>query len=120
MSFVDNRRIDGFILIHGLETYFDDKCPEFSREYKRYGTARWVWATLWQAAISCGSLTQFMEESKKYNSKKLMRKLLTYPKFKVSFIAFVFCVAPSIYYYMLTILGKRLFYTREFNNNSLN
>lgn len=117
MSFVDNRRIDGFILIQGLETYFEDKCPDFISEYKRYGAARWVWATLWQAAISSNSLAQFMEESRKYNSKIIMRKLLTYPKFKVSIVAFVFCAAPFIYYYMLTILGKRFFYSRELSND---
>ncbi|KUP22638.1 glycosyltransferase [Paenibacillus sp. DMB5] len=115
MSFVDSRRLDGYTLIQRLDKYFEYKCPDFSLEFKKYGQARWVWATLWQTALSCNSFKQFSDEFKKYNSRELMSKLITYPKVKVSLTALIFCITPVVYYYLLRLFGERFLYGRKLN-----
>ncbi|WP_282938853.1 glycosyltransferase family 2 protein [Paenibacillus sp. RC67] len=98
MSLVDEKRIDGFKLMKELEGYFKTVRPDFYEKYEKYGTARWVWATLWQIALSSNNYQKFMENSSRYNSKEYMRKLITYPQIYVAASSIVYLISHKLYY----------------------
>lgn len=109
MSVVDSKRMDGYYLMKGLEEYFQRVRPDFSEEFKRYGTSRWVWATLWQIVLASDNYRGFILSANKYNAKQHMKRLLSYPKFYVSMIAFLYLLSPRLYYYIMKKVGmKRL------------
>lgn len=120
MSFVDDRRMDGFALIKGLEKYFERVHPNFAKEFKHYGTARWVWATLWQAALVSDNYKSFLVVSNKLNAKKYMKKLFTYPKLCVAISSFTYCILPFLYYCTIRKIGiKRLNNRRLLKENKI-
>ncbi|MFZ5968923.1 MAG: glycosyltransferase family 2 protein [Bacillota bacterium] len=98
MSLVDDKRLDGFELMKKLETYFDRARPDFAKQFRTYGVARWVWATVWQIATASTSYNDFINNSNKYDAKFYMKKLLNFPKRKVSISALVYTISPFIYY----------------------
>ncbi|MFC6648997.1 glycosyltransferase family 2 protein [Paenibacillus rhizoplanae] len=59
MTFVDEKRDDGFKLMIGLEEHFRYYRPDFFMEFSKFGVARWVWATLWQIAITSENYSDF-------------------------------------------------------------
>lgn len=107
MSLVDNKRIDGLKLMLNLEEYFHRYNPIFFKEFEKYGVAKWVWSTVWQHAIVAGNYSSFHYEIKKYNPKVNMKKLLTYPNFKVKISSFLFVVNSQMYYLLIKIFAYR-------------
>ncbi|MEK3984575.1 glycosyltransferase family 2 protein [Paenibacillus sp. FSL K6-3166] len=108
MSFVDERRTDGFQLMKRLEGHFKNNRPDFSREFINFGIARWVWATLWQNAIASENYRIFSESAEQYNSKTYMRKLLKFPDFKITITSLIYCIFPIIYYLIVNKIGIKL------------
>lgn len=98
MSLVDERRLDGLKLMQGLEAYFGRVRPDFAKEFKKYGVARWVWATLWQIAMASDSYDSFVVNANKYNATFYMKRLVTFPRKKVSTSALMYVISPLIYY----------------------
>ncbi|PKM83675.1 MAG: hypothetical protein CVU88_01795 [Firmicutes bacterium HGW-Firmicutes-13] len=115
MSLVDDKRLDGLKLMKDLENYFDRLRIDFAEEFRRFGVSRWVWATLWQIAVASSSYNDFISDSNKYNAKFHMKKLLDFPKKKVSMSALVYSLSPFIYYIIvkkiIRIKTNRLFKT---------
>ena len=114
MSLVDDKRMDGFKLMKGLEKYLQRVRPDFSKEYKRYGTARWVWATLWQIALASDSYKSFSMTSKKYESKEHMKKLVTFPKLYVLSSSLLYCMSPFFYYFIVRKIAANRINNRTF------
>lgn len=107
MSIVDEKRIDGFNLMVELENYFQRVRPDFFEEFKRYGVARWVWATLWQVAIASKDYKSFVDFANKFKPKMYIKKLVTYPKAYVALSSLLYCLSPLLYYDIIQIFGKR-------------
>lgn len=100
MSLVNDKRIDGFILMQGLESYFDQVNPEFAKTFRKFGVARWVWATLWQSILISRNYGDFIGSVENYNPKYYMRKLLNFSEKRVSMSALAYIICPFIYYYL--------------------
>lgn len=105
MSVVDDKRMDGYTLMKGMEKYFQKVRPDFSSEFIKYGTARWVWATLWQIALASDCYSSFKKTSNKFNTKQYMKNLLTYPKMYVAVSSLVYTISPFIYYHTVRKFG---------------
>lgn len=116
MSLVDDKRIDGFRLITGLEAYFKNNRPDFAHEFKRFATARWVWATMWQIAVASSDYKAFKSKVKKFNTRRNMRKLILYPKKYVAFSALMYWLFPYIYYKIASIKGVKRLNDRRVTN----
>lgn len=113
MSVVDDKRIDGFKLMKGLESYFKDNRPDFYMEFKKYGTARWIWSTLWQIAVASQNFKTFQKLAVEIQARSYMRKLLTFKIKKVSFSSLLYIICPRFYYYLAQNKGKKRFKNRE-------
>jgi glycosyltransferase involved in cell wall biosynthesis len=98
MSIV-NDRSDGFELMQKLELYLREKTPEFSKEFSRYGVARWVWATMWQGAATSDSYMSFLRAVEIYSPGQYLRKLITYPQLKVKMTSVLFLSSKRMYYW---------------------
>lgn len=103
---VDDRRLDGLEAIKALEGFFADVRPDFSPLFGRYGVARWIWATLWQIAMTDRSYREFASSMAKYDASSYMRKLVTFPQARVSTSSRLFALSPWLYYECTRILGK--------------
>lgn len=109
MSLVDDKRLDGFELMQRLEVFFDNENTEFALKFRKFGVARWVWATIWQIAISSEKYNDFITNVRTYNPKLYIRRLVTFPKIKVAISSLIFNFCPYIYYKIIRKLGlKRL------------
>lgn len=98
MTLVDNKRLDGLHLMVNLEEYFKLYNPDFYIKYKKYGVARWIWATLWQHASVSEEYESFKNAIKAYSPREYLKNLLTYPNFKVKVSSGIFIVFPKLYY----------------------
>lgn len=98
MSVVDNKRLDGFKLMLDLEEYFQIEKPNFYKEFKKFGVARWVWATTWQIAIGSKDYKSFYKMIDEFQFKEYMKNLIFYPQNKVKISSVLFMSSPSIYY----------------------
>ena len=112
MSLVDDKRLDGFKLMIGLESYFVEARPDFLEEFRKFGVARWVWATLWQNAMASSTYNDFINNSEKYNAKFHMKKLLSFPKRKVTESARVYIISRFMYYIIFKYFVRNK-YNRE-------
>lgn len=115
MSTVDSKRKDGYELMKGLEEYFSENYPDFSAEFNKFGTARWVWATLWQYAAASSSYNEFKKSIINYQLKKYMDSLKDFPDKKVSTTAFLFSISPRLYYRLCKLYVHR-YVNRKFSN----
>lgn len=107
MSFVDEKRVDGYVLMKRLEEYFDKGNPDFANEFRKFGVSRWVWATLWQIASTSRDYKDFLLNSSKYNPRENMRSLLKFPKAKVYFSALVYIASPFVYYNLVKNIFRK-------------
>ena len=108
MAKMSAKRVGGMKLFESLELYFEETDPIFSRLFKRYGVARWVWATMWQAAVAATNYRNFEESMSAYSPKEKMLKLLTYPDFKVKCSSFIYVISPFLYYCFVKAIKKKL------------
>lgn len=116
MSLVDDKRRDGFELMKNLELYFKDSSSRFSKEYNKYGVARWVWATMWQVALASKKYVDFHEGVKYYMPKTNMKKLMSFPKYKIALTSMIYILSPKIYYKLIRIYKGRNDTVRLFKN----
>lgn len=107
MSILGDTRIEGFKLIQGLESYFNKFRTDFSDEFYRYGTARYVWANIWQTALGSVNYKSFSIDSNRLYAKKYMKKLFTYPKIYVALSSIIFSICPFLYYCFMKKIAKR-------------
>ncbi|MGM7702964.1 glycosyltransferase family 2 protein [Pseudalkalibacillus sp. Hm43] len=113
MSLIDDKRLDGFKLIKNLESYFEKYRPDFSEEFKRFGAARWVWATMWQLAVASNNYYLFKIKRGKYKPFYYMKQLVFYPKKYVSLSALLYCITPYIYYKIASYKGEKRLNNRK-------
>jgi hypothetical protein len=116
MSQVDDKRLDGFKLMKGLEIYFDLECPYFAQKFKKFGVARWVWATLWQSALASKCFSDFVNSYKIYNANQYLKRLILFPKINVSITSLMFVVSPRLYYMFIRLIGRRRLNGRTLKN----
>ena len=102
------KRLDGMRLFEKLADYLNVVVPDFAPLFYKYGVARWVWATMWQAAVASNSYKIFKENVKPFSPKERMRRLITYPVFKVRFSSIVYCICPYFYYLFVRIIRRKL------------
>lgn len=117
MSTVDEKRKDGFELMKGLEKYYIEKNHPFKEEFKRYGVARWVYATIWQIALASSDFHCFKENTKFYSPKKNMKKLLKFSKKNVRVVALVYTISPYLYFNVIKKLFP-IFMRRKINSKN--
>jgi len=115
MSIVDDKRLDGLELMMNLEEYFKEQNPTFYKEYKKYGVARWVWATTWQAALGCENYKSFADFTEKLHSVTYFKSLLSYPDKKVKLSSALFVISPIVYYFFMKLVVSRVFNLRSIN-----
>lgn len=120
MSVVDDKRLDGFALMKGLEKYLQKVRPDFSDEFRRYGTARWVWATLWQTALASDSYKSFCVVACKLDAENNMKKLFTYPKTYVAISSFVYFLSPFLYFCTIRCIPRKIWVKRLSNRTFTN
>lgn len=107
MSYVDEKRVDGYILMKGLEKYFDEGNSSFAIKFRQFGVARWVWATLWQIAFTSRNYEEFRLKSTIYSPKINMNLLLKFPKFKIRISALIYLVSPYIYFKLVKNIFRK-------------
>lgn len=103
MSKVDDSRLDGLELMKGLEDFFEVTLPEFAPLFKKYGVARWLWATLWQLAITSDSLDEFLVNCRKYDAHRYIPRLSVFPDPKVAVTSVIFSISPRFYYTLVRL-----------------
>lgn len=108
MGVVDDRRMQGLHLFQQLEGFIKSNAEEFFDEYKKYGVARWVWATLWQEALAADDFSQFRKSIEKYNPHDRMKALISFPQKKVVLFSLLYLVSPCFYYKVVNC-GKRIY-----------
>ena len=106
MSRFNNDRMHGYELMRELESFFDQKTPEFAAEYRAYGAAKIMWSITWQAAINLEP-KQFTRFLKEYNIKGEMRKLISFKNYKVSLSSMLFIFSPPLFRYFGIKLGEK-------------
>lgn len=109
MSVVDEKRMDGLILMMGIEKFLEQNRPDFSKLFKKFGIARWIWATLWQVAMTSDNYQAFKNLSSKFSPEKYIKRLVVYPKFYVACSSFLYCLSPFLYYKIFKIVGMAKF-----------
>jgi glycosyltransferase involved in cell wall biosynthesis len=116
MSLVDGKRMDGFILMKRLEEYFDRVKPDFSKEFRKFGVSRWVWATLWQIAMASNCYGDFVRYCYKYDANFYMGKLIHFPNKFISYSSLTYLFLPRVYYYTVKlVIGIKV--NRSFNTS---
>ena len=108
MGKMSPKRVAGMRLFEQLEGYFMNENPEFAPLFCKYGVARWVWATMWQAAVAATSYRNFKESMSAYSPKERMLKLLKYPDFKVRCSSLLYVISPFLYYCFVKAIRKKL------------
>ena len=116
MSLVDDKRRDGYELMKNLENYFKDFSIEFSRKYNKFGVARWVWATMWQVALASKNYKEFSDSMKYYMPKLYMKKLISFPRYKIALTSITYILSPKTYYKLIRIYRVRNDSGRLFKN----
>lgn len=114
MSKVDDKRLDGYRLMKNLENYFEEQNIEFKKIFKKFGVARWVFATLWQICLASSDYKEFEKNSNYYDPKQNMTKLLYFPKIKIKIISLAYLINPKLYYFSIKLILK-LFIKRKYN-----
>lgn len=114
MSKVDEQRLDGLKLMFNLEKYFKDTNPVFYEKFKKYGVARWVWATTWQAALGSNNFKAFRDLTELFQTETYMKKLLTFPENKVRISSIVYFFSPRLYF----IIVRSILNMRDINSGS--
>lgn len=117
MSLVDEKRKDGFELMKGLEKYYLERNHPFKEEFKRYGVARWIYATLWQIALASPNFFYFKQNVKFYSPNKNMKKLLKFSKKDVRVVALVYIISPYLYFTIINKLFPK-FMRRKINSKN--
>lgn len=102
MAKFNEDRFDGMFLMQELETYFQKFCSRFADEFSQYGVARWVWATMWQAAYAL-SYCQFKNYCLKMRSSEMLRKLSRFPSPRVRASSQLFLISNIAYYFLSRI-----------------
>jgi glycosyltransferase involved in cell wall biosynthesis len=95
-------RLDGLYLMKDLEKYFQTYCEGFAQEFKKYGVARWVWSTMWQAACAL-PYSEFKAICLKMNAGDMMKKLKKFPDVRVSKSASLYNLNYYAYYRLARI-----------------
>lgn len=106
MAIANEKRKDGFELMKGLEKYFSKKTISFSNKFKRFGVARWVYATLWQIALASQNYSLFKQNCKIYLPNKNMKKLLSFPKMLIKITAMIYIISPYFYFIIINKIFK--------------
>lgn len=115
MSLVDDKRKDGYRLMKNLEVYYAEKKHPFEEQFKKYGVARWVYATTWQIALASSDFFSFKKKSGFYLPSENMKKLLKFSKKDVRIIAFLYLVSPYLYFFIINKILS-IFIERKMKN----
>ena len=107
MEKMDDRRLDGMKLFLGLESFFDHEVPEFAGTYRKFGVGRWLWATLWQEAVFAQSYDQFCKSIEKYHPVPYMKKMISFPEFRVRASSFLFVHFRRMYFRAVKIAMRK-------------
>ncbi|MCM3636543.1 glycosyltransferase [Sporosarcina luteola] len=113
MSIIDSKRTDGLKLMERLEVYFRDYNPVFYEEFRKFGIARWVWATTWQAALGSDDFKNFKFYIDRLNASIYFKKLLLFPDKKVKLSSLLYIISPKIYYYSVKFILPKVFDVRS-------
>lgn len=108
MAKMSPKRLTGMKLFENLEQYFEENVPEFAAQYKQYGVARWVWGTMWQAAVATRNYRDFRESTKNFLPSKNMRKLFKYPDIRVKLSSVIYSISPFLYFAVLRMIRHKL------------
>lgn len=98
MTKMNKARVDGMKLFLAMEEYIGEFAPDFLNTYKKYGVAKWVWSTVWQEALASKSNKEFCERIEMYDADRYMRRLFSFPKGRVKYLAILFCCSKRLYY----------------------
>ena len=116
MGIVNDKRYDGYKLMTELIHFFESSDSSFSSLYKKYGVARWVWATAWQSAIAASSYSEFDNYMNKFDLKKNMEILTSFPRMKVKYTAVVYSLHPKIYYLLINKVYSKIHRRKQITN----
>ena len=105
MSFFDEKRLDGYKLFNKLENHFKTHRPDFAPLFLKYGVSKWVWSTLWQAAISEKKYSRFIKYYSVLEVKKHIRKLFDYPKLYVAISSRLIIYTPFLFFIFIRVFG---------------
>ena len=105
MAKFNESRLDGMYLMQYLEEYFKNHCKNFAGEFLKYGVARWIWATMWQA--SCALLYgEFKDFCIKLRANEMMTKLKSFPDARVRVSSRIFTLSNYVYYVSSRIAAR--------------
>jgi glycosyltransferase involved in cell wall biosynthesis len=105
MANINEARLDGMYLMQDLEQYFKNHCEDFAGEFLKYGVARWIWATMWQAACAL-PYGEFNNFCLKMRANEMMNRLKFFPDARVRFSAKVFLFSNYSYYMCARIAAR--------------
>lgn len=115
MSVFDPKRDDGYKLINDLVTFFKKRGGSFAVEYAKFGVARWVWASLWQAAAASDNFKDFRNIADRYDARKNMKRLYQFPSLKIKCTSRIFRISPRFYFHLARLYAAMV-NRREFKN----
>ncbi|GEM_PF-1454379 len=104
-------RSDGLFLMKDIEKYVKSCCASFYEEYSMYGSARWVWSTLWQAAFSL-PYPEFKKTCSQLDAGMMLKRLFSYPNSMVKISSRVFIFSNRMYYLLIRLFcnARDLYY----------
>lgn len=107
MARFTSSRFDAYALAKSLESYFQEHRFDFADEYILFGAARVMWGIMWQAAILLGK-QDFRDYVEAYPAKAEMKKLHTFPDYRVRITSVLFCISSSTFYSIIHALRRYL------------
>lgn len=104
-------RSDGLFLMKDIEKNVKSRCTSFYEEYSMYGSARWVWSTLWQAAFSL-PYPEFKKTCSQLDSEMMLKRLFSYPNYMVRISSRVCIFSNRMYYFLIKMFcnARGLYY----------
>lgn len=107
MARFDESRFDTIEIYSTLEKYIKTNRPDIAKEFCRYWKSRSLWSTVRQAANKM-SYCEFIRFIEPYDIRNNMKKLLTYPDFKVSISSFIYYISPRAFYCLSRIINVKI------------
>lgn len=117
MANFNDSRLDGLYLMKDIEKYYEKYCKDFAKKFKKYGIARWVWATLWQSACAL-SYNEFKYFSNKIMASAMMKKLEDFPDIRVRLSSKIYRYNNYLYYLFIRKIAQ-LKDIKRINNNRI-
>ncbi|WP_049764990.1 glycosyltransferase family 2 protein [Syntrophothermus lipocalidus] len=98
-------RLEGLYLMEDLVRFFEVHCPSFGKEFEIHGVARWVWATLWQAACAL-PYPKFIKLCNDLKAKERMKRLRDFSDVRVRLSSILFLINARAYYMIARTVAR--------------